>query len=340
MHAERDQVARVRAGSVALAAGAAIFAGKLATFFLTGSSAVFSDAMESVVNVAAAALLLYSLVVAARPPDPDHPYGHGKVEFFSAGMEGALVLVAAVAILVEAIGDLVRGPELQRIGTGLVLLSGLSLGNLLLGLFLVRTGHRTGSLALVADGRHVLTDVWTSLAALGGLGAVHLTGWLVLDPLVAIGVALNVMRTGWRLAREAVGGLMDEASDDLLGTLAAALEAHRHPEWIDVHSLRAWRSGNLVHVDMHIVVPRYLDVEAAHAIDEEVSAVVDRAVDGPTEVIVHFDPCRPRLCPACEMPDCPVRESAFRGRRPWSQDRATRGDETLETGTPLPSGPV
>jgi len=335
MEHERRQSERVRAGRLALVAGAAIFAGKIVAFLVTDSSAVFSDAMESVVNVVAAALLLYSLIVAARPPDPDHPYGHGKVEFFSAGFEGALIAFAALAILVEAVGELLRGPELRRLDAGLAILVVLAAANGGLGVHLVRTGQRTGSLALVADGRHVLTDVWTSVGVVAGLAVVRLTGWVVLDPLVAIAVAVNVLRQGVRLAREAVGGLMDEAPEELLATLAAALEARREAAWIDIHSLRAWRSGRLIHADVHVVVPRFFNVDAIHDLDGRVDHAVTTALEDPSEVIVHYDPCRPRLCPACEMVDCPIRTAEFEARFPWSLESATRVDESLETGEPL-----
>ena len=337
MESEAAQRERIRAGRLALLAGGGIFAGKVAAFAVTGSSAVFSDAMESVVNVVAAGLLLYSLVVAARPPDPGHPYGHGKVEFFSAGVEGALIVLAALAILVEAVGELWRGPELRRLDAGLATLVLLSAANGWLGFHLVGAGRRTGSTALVADGRHVLTDVWTSVGVVAGLAAVRLTGWVVLDPLVAIAVAGNVLRTGFGLAREAVGGLMDEAPEDLLAALAATLDARREPSWIDAHSLRAWRSGHFTHVDLHLVVPRFLDVDRIHEIDGRVDRVISEALDGPSEVIVHFDPCRPRLCPSCERTDCPIRESGFQARLPLSRERATRVDESLETGAPLGS---
>jgi 2-amino-4-hydroxy-6-hydroxymethyldihydropteridine diphosphokinase len=294
--------------------------------------------MESVVNVVAASLLLYSLIVAARPPDPDHPYGHGKVEFFSAGLEGALIVLAAGAILIEAIAEIVRGPDLRRLDAGLAMLAVLSAANGALGFYLIRTGERTGSLALVADGRHILTDVWTSVGVIAGLALVWVTDWQLLDPFVAMAVALNVLHTGWTLAREAVGGLMDEAPEELLATLAAALDARREPSWIDAHSLRAWRSGHFTHVDLHMVVPRYLDVDRLHEVDGRVDETISRTLEGPTEVIVHFDPCRPRFCSTCQMPDCPIREAAFEARKPWSRERATRVDESLETGTPLPAG--
>lgn len=329
---EREAALRIRAGWLSLAVGTLIFAGKLAAWRLTGSSAVFSDAMESVVNVVAAGLLVYTLIVASRPADRDHPYGHGKVEFFSAGVEGTLIGVAAVVILVEAVGELVRGPEVRRLDLGLLLLAGLTLGNAALGAWLVRVGGRTRSLALEADGRHLLTDVATSAGVLVGLGAVRLTGQVVLDPLVAIVVGLNVLRSGWTLVRHSVGGLMDEADTEVLGRVVAALERTREPWCIDVHGLRAWRSGAIEHVDVHVSVPRYYDADRLHALNEELTRNILSGAGAKGDVLIHFDPCRPRQCPGCSVQPCPVRSAPPVGRFPVTLARATRGEEALETG--------
>lgn len=325
-----DHTDRLRAGRVSVALGVLIFAGKLVAWGLTGSAAVLSDALESTVNVVAALVLLWSLVVASRPADRSHPYGHGKVEFFSAGVEGTLIAVAAVLILSAAVRDLWIGPSLRRIDLGLVLVTVLTALNLALGLYLVRVGRRTGSLAIRADGHHVITDVWTSLGVIGGLLAVRITGIERLDPIVAIGVAINILRTGWRLVREAVAGLMDEADEALLSRMVNGLEAQRAPEWIDVHSLRTFRSGAVYHADLHLVVPRYLDVERLHAIDDSVHEALE-AVDGwHGETIVHFDPCRPAHCEGCQVESCPVRTAASKRRAPLSFERATREDDPLD----------
>lgn len=335
MNASQRRAERATAGRLALGVGLAVFATKLAAYLLTDSSAIFSDAMESVVNVVAAGLLLYSLTVAARPPDPDHPYGHGKVEFFSAGVEGTLIAIAAGLILVEAVGELLRGPELRRLDSGLALLVAAGAVNAGLGVYLLRAGRRTGSLALTADGRHVLADVWTSAGVIVGLVAVRMTGWSWLDPLVAIAVALHVLRTGYSLVREAVGGLMDEAPEPLLEAVVAGLAAGRESAWIDAHGLRAWRSGDFIHVDLHLGVPRYFDADALHEIDERVGAIVARAVASPNETIVHFDPCRPRQCPSCRVPGCSIRKAPFARATPFTLASVTRRDEALETGEPL-----
>jgi cation diffusion facilitator family transporter len=322
--------ARRRAGRVSLVVGGAIFAGKLAAYLLTGSTAVLSDALESIVNVVAAGLLLYSLTVAARPADPSHPYGHGKVEFFSAGVEGTLIAVAATLILIEAGRSLWFGPSLRRVDLGLALFTALTAMNGALGLYLLQVGRRTHSLALQADGHHVLTDVATSVGIVGGLFAVWLTGWSLLDPLVAIAVALNILRTGWALLRAAVGGLMDEADELLLRSMAQALEEKRAPWMIDVHSLRAWRSGAFQHVDLHVTVPRYYDAERLHQIDGKVTEKLLAAAGRAGDVIVHFDPCRPTECAGCALADCPVRSVPFLRREPLTLERAIREDQVVE----------
>lgn len=321
---------RLRAGRLSLGVGVVVFATKVAAWIVTGSVAVFSDAMESIVNVVAALLLVWSLRMAAQPADRDHPYGHGKAEFLSAGVEGALIIVAAVLIGVQALRDLVGGGAPERLDVGMVLVAGASVLNGGLGLHLLRTGRRTQSIALVADGRHILTDVWTSGGVLLGLVAVTLTGWVWLDPVVALAVAANIVREGWKLVQRAVGGLLDEADETLLAKLAGALEAARPPEWIDVHGLRAWRSGAEAHVDLHLVVPRYFDAERLHHLQEDVEQCLREAAAMPAEAVVHFDPCRPHECPHCAMPACAVRAAPLEARRPIDVVRATRVDADVE----------
>ena len=321
---------RLRAGRLALVGGIAVLLAKFAAWRITDSTAVLSDALESFVNVAAGALLLASLYLSAQPADRNHPYGHGKVEFFSAGVEGTLIAIAAVMIGVVAVKQLLTGVELRSLDLGLALITLATAANAAIGLHLIRVGRRVNSLALVADGRHLLTDVVTSAGVVIGLGLVWLTGVAILDPIVALIVALHILGTGWHLARQAIGGLMDEADPGLLEAMVGALEARREPSWIDAHSLRSWRSGAVEHVDLHLVVPRYFDADQLHAIDERVERALLSATQRPGEVIAHFDPCRPRYCPSCEVEPCPVRAAPFVTARPFTSDRATRSDEALE----------
>jgi len=320
-----DRRLRLRAGWTSAAVGISVFAGKFGAWWLTGSSAIFADAMESVVNVAAAALLLISLYVAARPADEDHPYGHGKVEYFSAGMEGGLIAVAAILIALEAGRALIDGAAPRQLDVGLVVLAAMSVLNGGLGWFLLRTGRETSSPALIADGRHVLADVWTSAGVIAGMAAVWATGWVILDPLIALGVAAHVLREGWKLARDATAGLMNEADEDLLDSLTDVLETSREPSWIDIHQLRAWRAGADVHADMHVVVPRFFDAERLHGIHESVEeALVSRLRGG--DAVVHFDPCRPHHCKGCALDSCPVRAEPFQSQAPLQRRWVTRDD--------------
>ncbi|RIL03039.1 MAG: cation transporter [Proteobacteria bacterium] len=334
--ASLDHGTRLRAGGLALVGAVAILATKLLAWALTGSTAVLSDALESFVNVAAGAILLYSLYLSSQPADRNHPYGHGKVEFFSAGVEGTLIALAAVLIAIEAVRALIAGPSLRSLDLGLALVSAAAAGNALLGWYLIRVGRSAHSLALVADGKHLLTDVVTSAGVIAGLALVRVTGNPVFDPLVALAVAAQILWTGWRLTRQAVGGLMDEADLATLRAMVGALASRRQPWWIDAHSLRAWRSGPVEHVDLHLVVPRYFDADQLHEIDREVEDALLGAVGRPGEAIVHFDPCRPRYCSGCAMPACPVRQAALEAQRPVTFERATRGDESLDTGAPVP----
>lgn len=332
-----EEAARARrtAALLSLYGGLAVMAGKFGAWFLTDSTAVFSDAMESTVNVAAALFLVYSIRLAARPADRNHPYGHGKVEFFAAGVEGTLIVVAAISILYAAGRAFWFGPQVHTIDLGIAILVAFTVVNGLLGWHLIRVGDRVGSLALRADGMHLITDVWTTVGVVIGLLLVRFTGLTILDPIAATIVALNILRTGYGLAREAVAGLMDEADDALLGEIIERLERTRSDWCIDVHSLRVWRSGALHHVDFHMTVPRYYDTERIHEVDEEYKEEAFHRHDPGWDVIIHYDPCRPRHCAACTVEPCSVRSEPFVSRPALTLLDATREDESLDEGLPL-----
>jgi cation diffusion facilitator family transporter len=325
LRARRDpsQIA-LRAGVLSVAAGAAIMAAKFAGWLVTGSSAVFADAAESIVNVIAGAVATYSVAVASRPADADHPYGHGKAESVSAAVEGSLILLAATLIMAEALREILVGPELRRLGTGIAISAVAALGNLVLGLYLVRTGKRVRSEAIEADGHHVLTDVWTTFGTIAALGLVQWTGIALIDPFAALAVALNIVVTGWRVVRRALGGLLDRADFELLSSLAAHLEAERRPEWVDVHELRSWSSGKLRHFDVHLAVPRYLTIEEAHRVGDLLEHSVVEFAGGHADAVVHLDPCRPRHCTRCSMSACPVRAAPLEAPLPLSVETITR----------------
>lgn len=311
---------RKRAAAFSLFLGIFLLGAKLLAWHWTGSAAILSDALESIINVVAAGLALYTIVQGAKPPDEDHPYGHGKAEDFSAGVEGALIVLAACAILYHAIPRIFEPDELQRLDLGLVIIFAAGAANGLTGVYLIRQGRSTASQALVADGYHLITDTITSAGVVVGLLLVKLTGWAWLDPLAACAVALHILVAGLRLMREAVSRLMDEADEDLLEKIARRLQAVRPPEWIDVHQLRAWRSGDFRHVDLHLTLPRYWSLESSHDAQRELQEELIDPEELHGEVIVHLDPCVPACCHFCEVEPCPVRGDAFVERQDWNRE--------------------
>jgi cation diffusion facilitator family transporter len=294
-----------RAAVLALGIGSALMAVKFAAFFLTGSAVIFADAMESIVNVLAAAFAVYALYYAHQPADESHPYGHGKIEFLAAGFEGGMILLAALVGAAKAVDSLVRGVTVAdaRVDFALLLIAVALVVNGLLGWHLVRTGRRQGSITLVADGKHLLTDAVTSVAALAGLGTVRLTDWGWADPLAAILVSAYIATTGLGLVRHAIAGLMDQqdVEDDAL--LQRILDSHVGLEGVEpricgYHKLRHRHSGRYHWVDFHVQVPAGWDVarghEAATAIEREIQHAL-----GEGNATAHVEPCGAVECGWC-----------------------------------------
>jgi cation diffusion facilitator family transporter len=295
-----------RAVLLALGVGVALTVVKFAAYFLTGSAVVFSDAMEGIVNVAAASFALYSIVLAHQPPDESHPYGHGKVEFLSSGFEGGMILLAAVAAAVKAIDDLVRGTGLHapaRLDWGLALIALTLPVNGIVGWHLIRTGRRKGSVTLVADGGHLMTDALTSVVAVAALGVVRVTGWRYADPIGAIVVSVYIARTGVGLLRQSVAGLMDrqDVGDEAL--LRRILDAHLGPAGAEpricgYHKLRHRHSGRYHWVDFHITVPPDWNVERGHRVASAIEYEIELAL-GEGNATAHVEPCKADACAAC-----------------------------------------
>ncbi len=312
---------RMAAAGGAIVIGMAVMAAKFYAWHLTGSSAILSDALESIINVVAGGFALAAIIASARPPDQDHPYGHGKIEFFSAGFEGALIILAAFGIFKVGFAHLLHPQPLPHLGAGLAVLLGTTVVNLLLGIGLLSVGKKTGSLVLEADGQHVLTDVYTSGGVLLGLFLAHLSGWFWLDGTIACLVGLNILRTGLQLVRRSFAGLMDAMDPELLQRVVDIINRNRRPEWIDIHKLRVWRSGRLVHIDLHLILPGDLSLDAAHEEAGDLERVLIAGFEGNASVLVHMDPCID--------PDCAtvVRAGSSPG---WGPGDLTRQFETAD----------
>jgi cation diffusion facilitator family transporter len=296
---------------------------KFIAFYLTGSAAILSDALESIINVVAAGFALASIIIAAKRPDPTHPYGHGKVEYFSAGFEGALIVLAALGIFYEAWPRLLHPQAIPKLEKGLLLILGAALVNLVLGAILVIMGRRTKSIVLVADGKHVLTDVYTTVGVVLGLAAVYFTGWNWLDGAVAILVGLNILVTGARLVWQAAAGLMDKSDPKFLEEICRVINDNRRPMWIDIHQLRARRAGTHVFIDFHLILPRDLPLEESHAEVKKLEQILNDQYEGQADILIHADPCMAPECPICGLESCEHRHAGLRMLRLWRADTLT-----------------
>jgi cation diffusion facilitator family transporter len=286
---------------------------------------VLSDALESIVNVVAAAFALGGLFVAGIPADRNHPFGHGKVEFLAAAFEGGLIAFAALVIVFEAVSALVHGPVVHHLDVGIWIVAAAGLVNGALGVFLVRTGRRYRSLALVADGKHVLSDFWTSVGIVTGLVLLHLTGQVWLDPVAAIVVALWLLWTGALLLRTAAGGLLDEEDPELVQRLVSMIARHVGQGVIRVHHLRAIRSGRVPVASAHLVVPEFWTVDRAHDLADDLASRIAREL-GEGEISFHTDPCHRAYCSMCDVEACSVRVQPFTGRPELTAEEAVQPD--------------
>jgi cation diffusion facilitator family transporter len=291
MTATRQHAAdRLRLAAVAsIAVAAAVMGLKFLAYWRTGSVALYSDALESIVNVITAAIALYTIHVALQPADRRHQFGHHKAEYLSAVVEGALIIVAALLILREAYDAFVTPRSLADLGVGLALNSAATAINAAWCAFLIRWGRMQRSPALVADGWHLLTDVATSVGVLVGLGLAALTGWQILDPALAAVVALNILWAGWRLMRESVGGLMDEAVTAEVARRIRQVIADNAEGAIEAHDMKTRTAGRVTFVEFHLVVPGSMTVAVSHAICDRLEAALTGAVPG-AQVLIHVEP--------------------------------------------------
>jgi cation diffusion facilitator family transporter len=274
---------------LSIGAAVATISLKAVAWLLTGSVGLLADAAESLVNLVAAVVALGALRWAAKPADEEHAYGHAKAEYLSAGFEGALILLAAALIAVSATDRLIDPQPLSDVGVGLVIAAGASLINLAVGLLLVREGREHRSITLEADGKHLLTDVWTSVGVIAGVALVALTGWERLDPLVALAVAANILITGARLLRRSAGGLMDQALDDVaMGEIDAVLATFRSAG-AEFHAIRTRQAGRRAFVSMHVLVPGTWTVQHGHDLAEQVEAAVRERLAHAT-IFTHVEP--------------------------------------------------
>lgn len=306
----------------ALVIGLMLMAAKFVAFFLTNSNAILTDALESIVNITAGCFALYSLWLASHPSDANHPYGHGKVEFLSAAFEGALILLTGTVIILKAVYNFIYPQELNALPTGIVLTAGSGLINYLLGIYLVRKGKQYRSMTMEADGQHLKSDAYSSAGIILGLSILFFTSWVWLDNLIAIGFGIVIIVTGFRLLRQSIAGIMDEADYKVMEEIIDSLNRNRKENWIDIHNMRVIKYGSALHVDAHVTLPWYLSLQKAHEEIDEIDRLVNEEVSPNVEFFLHADPCLPSSCPICQKRDCTVRQYSRKKRIEWTVDNA------------------
>lgn len=293
---------------------------KFIAYYLTNSVAILTDALESIVNVVAGFIGLYSLYVSAMPRDINHPYGHGKAEFISAAVEGTLVTSAGAIIIYKAIRSFISPVELQQLEYGMYLVAATALVNFITGYITHRKGKKNNSLALIASGKHLQSDSYSTFGIIAALLLIFLTGnkykWI--DPAVAIIFGSIIIYTGYKILRKSIAGIMDEADIELLKKIVDLLNRNKRENWIDLHNLRVIKYGSILHIDCHLTVPWYLTVTEAHNEVDVLSSLVRREFGESVELFVHVDGCLPFSCKVCNKQNCNVRKHNFEKRIDWT----------------------
>lgn len=315
---------------VSLCVSVILMLAKFLAYFITGSNAILTDAAESVVNVLASSFAFYSIYLSTQPKDENHPYGHGKVEFFSVFVEGVLICIAGVLIILKSGHDLIYPNKLKQLFDGAIIIGITGLINLFVGFYLINVGKKNKSITLEADGKHLHTDAITSAGLVIGIALIIVTKIAWLDSVISILLGFYIIYSGYRLTRRSVGGLMDESNLDLVTYIVDILQTNRRESWIDVHNLRAQQYGADLHIDCHVTLPYYYDLNEVHHQVSEIDQLINATGSHKTELFIHTDPCLPNCCNYCKMPNCGVRQEAFNAEIVWTMDNVTKNQKHFE----------
>jgi len=295
-----------------------LFVAKIVAYYLTNSLAVLTDALESIVNVIAGFIGLYSLHVAAKPKDIEHPYGHGKAEFISAAAEGGLIIAAGLLILYETFQNIIDKKPLQQLDNGLYIIAATAVVNYVAGFICLKRGKQNNSLALQSSGKHLQIDTLSTLIIIAALVIMLFTHLFWLDKVVAFIMGAVVIYSGYKIIHRSLAGIMDEADMVLLQKMVKVLNANRKPNWIDLHNLRVIKYGSVLHIDCHLTVPWYMNVVEAHAEVEALISLIKREFGDTIEMFVHTDACLEPSCPICLKETCDKRLRPFNHVVEWT----------------------
>lgn len=297
---------------------------KIGAYYHTNSVAILTDALESIVNVVAGFVGLFSLYISAKPHDDDHPYGHGKIEFVSAAMEGSMIFVAGFLIIYNAVKNIIYPELLHQLDVGMILITATAIVNYGMGIVCIRMGKKNDSIALEASGNHLLSDTYTTLGIVVGLILIYFTKVLWLDSAIAIVFAFIIIYTGYKILRRSLAGIMDETDTALLQQFVETLNKDRTENWIDFHNLRIIKYGNRLHIDCHLTLPWYLNMHEAHHEIDEITKLTRERFGKTIEFFIHTDGCLEFQCRICDKFSCPVRQHNFEKKVRWTVENISK----------------
>ncbi len=310
----------IKMQKILLTVSVCLFIVKIVAWYITSSVAILTDALESTVNVIAGAIGLYSIILSSKPKDKEHPYGHGKVEFISSAIEGVLISVAGLIIIYESLNNLMHPHVLKRLDSGLILIVITAIVNYLTGYFCIREGKMVQSPVLIASGSHLQTDTWSTLGIIIGIILIMITGYEWIDSAAAIGFAFFILWTGYKIVRRSVSGIMDESDKSVIEEIIKVLNDNRRKEWIDIHNMRVINYAGFYHIDCHLTVPYYINVNEAHKILDMLTDLLKSHFRERIEFFVHIDGCLQSQCGICMAENCLTRQGMFTSKIEWNYE--------------------
>ena len=304
-----------------------LFIGKLVAYFLTNSVGILTDALESTVNVLTGFISLYSIGVALKPSDADHPFGHGKIESISASIEGFLILLAGLIIIFEAVKRLFKPLEVQQLDMGIIIVAVAGLINYILGYYSIKTGRKHNSIALVSGGKHLQSDTYSTIGLVIGLVLLLITKMAWLDSVIAIIFGSIIIFTGYKILKETTSNLMDEADFEILNKVTDILWKNKSDKWIELHNLKLVKYGNACHIDCDLTLPWYMNIADAHKESESMMELISEHYPENIDFTIHTDACHRDLCKHCKISDCKYREQDFETEIKWTVEKTTKTDQ-------------
>ena len=304
--------------------GVVLFTIKIAAWYLTHSVSILTDALESTINVVAGFVGLYSIYYANQPKDVNHPYGHGKAEFLSAGIEGTMICLAGLGIIYQAVKNLIHPPVITELDVGIALVGVTALINYGMGYYAVKTGRKNGSAALIASGKHLQTDTYSTVGIIIGLLLMKFSGLQWIDSVSALIFGTLVVVTSFKIIRSSIAGMMDEADHALIKEVVTFINDHRRENWIDIHNLRVIKYGSVLHFDLHLTLPWYLNIRDAHIEHETLAQLLRQKYGKQVELFAHIDACQEFSCRLCTKENCHVRQHPLEKKVTWTAENVAQ----------------